>query len=540
MLSLFQLLIRQLSAYTESILCYFLFPWTFTNVAYSLRGQSLGHVAIAYGFLCSILIAGRILGRAIFKSMGNNNNCKGFFGSNGTSVEQPPLLSLLLLSMVLRGMACVTRYSILVMLYFCMGILAVKIGVYYEKNYGFKSSVSTQGIVRQIASSPSASVSSVDIETELYMKMKIIAFIFTTLLSSLLYGHIENSTESFPAYFACSWLSTLCFIVFVVNVLSNRTIMQKIIRSWPIQKLSSTLTSSSSAQPLSLKYPSHAQLQLPSTPPRGTALPQTAHTPTRSITTPRDNYPAIAPLQQEYDDGCSSVAPSIVTDEIRMVPNNFLLFFNNPTLAKKSYKKSLKWRREHKLDSILSTRQDHFATILKLYPHALHKYSLDGCAVVYELLGQAKPQEIKALRITAEHLVWHFVLRNELLFQKFLPTPAAPGQGLAPGMDQEQGFGRMMTVLDVKGISIGDISTDVLAFIKQSGNQCTNSRTFTLLYHPPMINHRPSSWTIWTYPLDLPHTFTTIQHISNVHSNTPLSHTPTYTLMRHYLTSTAF
>ena len=53
--------------------------------------------------------------------------------------------------------------------------------------------------------------------------------------------------------------------------------------------------------------------------------------------------------------------------------------------------------------------------------------------------------------------------------------PVASGSGLVAGMDQEQGlgsegsFGRMMTVLDVKGISIGDISTDVLAFIKQSG-----------------------------------------------------------------------
>ena len=475
MLSLAQLLIRQLSAYTESILCYFLFPWTFTNVAYSLRGHSLGHVAIAYGFLCSILIAGRILGRAIFKSVGNNSNCKGLFGSIGTNAEQPPLLSLLFLSMVLRGMACVTRYSILVMLYFCMGILAVKIGVYYEKNYGFKSSVSTQGIVRQIASSPSTSVSSVDIETELYMKMKIIAFIFTTLLSSLLYGHVEYSTESFPAYFACSWLSTLCFIVFIMNVLSNRTILQKIIRSWPINKLSSTLSSSSSsAQLLSLNHPSHTQSQQPST--RIPLTPvQTAHTPTRSIAIPRDNYPTIAPTSLEYDDGNSSVAPSIVTDEIRMVPNNFLLFFNNPTLAKKAYKKTLKWRRQHKVDTILSNRQDYFATILKLYPHALHKYSLDGCAVVYELLGQAKPKEIKAIGISPDHLVWHFILRNELLFQKFLPMPVASGSGLVAGMDQEQGlgsegsFGRMMTVLDVKGISIGDISTDVLAFIKQSG-----------------------------------------------------------------------
>ena len=476
MLSLVQLLVRQLSAYTESILCYFLFPWTFTNVAYSLRGQSLGHVAIAYGFLCSILIAGRILGRAIFKSVSSSTSCMGYFGSNGMNTENPPLLSLLLLSIVLRGMASVTRYSILVMLYFCMGILAVKIGAYYEKNYGFKSSVSTQGIVRQIASSPSASASSADIETELYMKMKIIAFIFTTLLSSLLYGYVENSTVSFPAHFACSWLSMLCFMVFVMNVLSNRTIMQRIVRSWPIHKLTST----AAAQPLSLKHPSHAQTPTPSARSHA-AQPHTAHTPTRSAAGPRDNYPVVVPLQQEYDDGCSSVAPSIVTDEIRMVPNNFLLFFNNPPLAKKAYKKALKWRREHKVDAILSTRQDHFAEILKLYPHALHNYSLDGCAVVYELLGQAKPKEIKALGISPEHLVWHFLLRNELLFQKFLPMPAAAasGQRLASGLDQEQGlglglgqegsWGRMMTVLDVKGISIGDISTDVLAFIKQSG-----------------------------------------------------------------------
>ena len=94
---------------------------------------------------------------------------------------------------------------------------------------------------------------------------------------------------------------------------------------------------------------------------------------------------------------------------------------NNILNAKKAYVKSLLWRKENNVDKILTTKQDNFNNILLLYPHALHRYSLDNCAVAYELLGRAKPKEMKLKGISSDHLTWHFLMRNELLFQKYLP-----------------------------------------------------------------------------------------------------------------------
>ena len=190
------------------------------------------------------------------------------------------------------------------------------------------------------------------------------------------------------------------------------------------------------------------------------------------------------------------------------VPKNFLTMHNNNMInAKKAYIKSLIWRREHNVNNILTTKQNHFDDILLLYPHALHRFSLDGCAVAYELLGKAKPKEMKIKGISSEHLTWHFLMRNELLFQKYLPN------GLENNLEEGNGnnysnnnnyrhndnnnkssnssnnnnnsnnnvnnqnysiqnnipaMGRMMTVLDVKGVSVSDITGDVIAFIKQS------------------------------------------------------------------------
>lgn len=187
------------------------------------------------------------------------------------------------------------------------------------------------------------------------------------------------------------------------------------------------------------------------------------------------------------------------------VPKNFLTMHNNNmTKAKKSYEKSLIWRKDNKVDRILFTHQDHFHEILSLYPHALHRFSIDGCAVAYELLGRAKLAEMKVKGITPEHLTWHFLMRNELLFQKYLHdgihasnelhdndrnhdsdyretnnnNSSSNSKRMKKIPHEEHSdvppMGRMMTVLDVKGVSMSDITSDVISFIRQSSEIMDN------------------------------------------------------------------
>ena len=185
--------------------------------------------------------------------------------------------------------------------------------------------------------------------------------------------------------------------------------------------------------------------------------------------------------KKNFEESRESLEEHSIEDS--QVPKNFLTMHNNNIInAKKAYIKSLIWRREHNIDNILTTKQNHFDDILLLYPHALHRFSLDGCAVAYELLGKAKPKEMKIKGISPEHLTWHFLMRNELLFQKYLPNGIENNFEEANNNKNNHNLhskkhsmqnnipdmGRMMTVLDVKGVSVSDITGDVIAFIKQS------------------------------------------------------------------------
>ena len=218
-------------------------------------------------------------------------------------------------------------------------------------------------------------------------------------------------------------------------------------------------------------------------------------------------------FHKKYSEESIEYSSQDIEVEDVQVPKNFLTMHNNNmTKAKKSYEKSLIWRNDNKVDRILFTHQDHFQEILSLYPHALHRFSIDGCAVAYELLGRAKLAEMKVKGITPEHLTWHFLMRNELLFQKYLHdgihasnelndndrnhssdyretnnnSSSSSGDkrmkniphgikniphGIATDVPP---MGRMMTVLDVKGVSMSDITSDVISFIRQSSEIMDN------------------------------------------------------------------
>jgi hypothetical protein len=129
--------------------------------------------------------------------------------------------------------------------------------------------------------------------------------------------------------------------------------------------------------------------------------------------------------------------------------------------ARKSYIATMRWRRDNEVDTILDTYQDHFEKIIELYPHLIHGFAKDGSVVVYERLGAAKPASLFSEGITPDHMTRHFLARNELIFRRFVPDVKIPDTN-------NKSFGQLMTVLDVKGIRVADISTDVIKFIKLS------------------------------------------------------------------------
>jgi len=132
-----------------------------------------------------------------------------------------------------------------------------------------------------------------------------------------------------------------------------------------------------------------------------------------------NTYNNITTTTASHTNGDSTAAEQV--DEYHgLVPSNFLSACNGNLInAQKMYSKMLAWRKKYQVDEILDIPQDHFHTILQYYPHAIHGYSLDGCAVVYEILGKGKLSELKKT-VDMDQLVWHFALRNELVFKKLM------------------------------------------------------------------------------------------------------------------------
>ena len=79
--------------------------------------------------------------------------------------------------------------------------------------------------------------------------------------------------------------------------------------------------------------------------------------------------------------------------------------------------------------------------------------------VCYEFIGKGKSSELLARGIDAVHLLHHFRLRNEYIFQK-CASPLDKSSSLS-----EPKLTQVMTVLDVDGISFSDFSADVIQYV---------------------------------------------------------------------------
>ena len=173
---------------------------------------------------------------------------------------------------------------------------------------------------------------------------------------------------------------------------------------------------------------------------------------------------------------------SLKMETVELPPRSFIeLFKGDVNKACTAYNKTLEWRNHNCVDDIFRYPQDVFYEILDLYPHALHGVAFDGSHVVYELLGQAKPKQLVEAGIGPDKLVWHFVLRNEYIFHRFHKERAHalfdPRVESCVSKDElnklyinEEPQVKIMTILDVAGIRVSDINSDVISFIKQSSD----------------------------------------------------------------------
>ncbi len=109
--------------------------------------------------------------------------------------------------------------------------------------------------------------------------------------------------------------------------------------------------------------------------------------------------------------------------------------------------------------------QDFFEEILTFYPHGIQGRTKEGGMICYEQLGQGNAGELHKRGVTPDHLLRHFMLRNEFIFrkcQKSFRDGDLTANPVPSGDENAEKCTRLMTVLDVKGIKFSDFSGDVL------------------------------------------------------------------------------
>jgi hypothetical protein len=112
--------------------------------------------------------------------------------------------------------------------------------------------------------------------------------------------------------------------------------------------------------------------------------------------------------------------------------------------------------------------------------------------ICYEQLGQGNAGELQKRGVTPEHLLRHFMLRNEFIFRKCKKYFRDGDLTANIGSDDENAekCTRVMTVLDVKGIKFSDFSGDVLRSI-YCIFVCNSTLRFIQLSAEVMDNHYP-------------------------------------------------
>ena len=208
-----------------------------------------------------------------------------------------------------------------------------------------------------------------DVELNNNTERVIKCFVFSTLISGYLYD--ASPFSRFPILKVAILIGSVCFLVCIYFVCINRIVNRK----WKSNnKQSAQFSNNTVAAP--------------------------------SIT-----------------DGQAPKSISAAIKYTGKVPLNFLSCCNNDlSKAQAMYGKRIQWRIEQNIDTILTTPQFGFQNVLKYYPHAIHGYSLDGCAVVYEILGKGNPSALIASGVAMP--VSRVPLSNILYFDSFCDCTA--------------------------------------------------------------------------------------------------------------------
>jgi hypothetical protein len=386
-----------------------LVSWLISYVDYCVD-YTWSRAVLLYCVACSSLNGGRVLAESLREP-------------DPSHQENWPLV---LLAISFMGLMITSRISHIIMLVFLIGYSAGMMKEREVRSQTRSNRLNNVDLASRLLSSSN------DVGSEITSQRRIATFAFAVLLGGVLYRDGKYA-DKWPVARLCVVVSSTSIVIFFLNLWIARVRFRSFEKEKSLKKSATK------------------------------ALRQTAR---------------LRASNEVHKTQCVDVAEGEKYEGD--VPITFIKWYGgNLARARKAYGRTLQWRKENDLDTILTIPQNHFHEIIEYYPHAIHGRSRDGCVVLYEILGRAQPKELEKVDgLTFEGLVWHFVLRNEYVFQIMCTRDECLRwevcrndeeresiENIPPEME---GKGKLMTVLDVKGIRVADITADVISFIRKS------------------------------------------------------------------------
>ncbi|CAI5717983.1 unnamed protein product [Peronospora effusa] len=152
--------------------------------------------------------------------------------------------------------------------------------------------------------------------------------------------------------------------------------------------------------------------------------------------------------------------------------------------AKERYAATMKWRKENDVDTILLRPSHVYADMKECFTHFIHKKDRQGHLISYEFLGGQRKalHDFTGRGVSEDEAIMHHVRMMEFMWNVIDPRPFPEGN--------------MLKVYDIKGISMVDLSSDVVNYTKKWGEVIATYNP-ERVYQVFLIN--PPSWfnLIW-------------------------------------------
>jgi hypothetical protein len=155
---------------------------------------------------------------------------------------------------------------------------------------------------------------------------------------------------------------------------------------------------------------------------------------------------------EEGEDGCNAPLPAHPKPP-KELPLRFLLAGKGDVEeGLRRYEATLKWRKEEKIDYILSEPSPNFALIKQHYPHFYHGRGRGGECCYYEQPPKTNLKALKQGGVTIDKLLHHYAMVTEFQWQYL----------------ERDDLARSITIIDLQGIRFMDFAGEVIDFVKRA------------------------------------------------------------------------